>query len=943
MKVRSQTLVGRGGVRMLVSLLAATLALIGAAAPARAAAPAPWLLERARGTPQEAEIREQIRRWSELRAGGADKVHEAFALSPSRYPRGGVARRNILVVLTQFPSDQFGGAVKPSSKSTPAYYQRLFFSEDPNDGITSVREYYREVSNGRLLISGQVTSKWMDMPHSYAYYVNGAAGLDFGGYPRSAQKLAEDAMDAGYTDFDGKLGYFDNDGPDGISNSGDDDGYIDAVCVIHPGYGGEVVAGNQAFNYLWSHEAGTAIYSPCPGTGSGPGCLPGITLGAVRGFLYFMTAEYNEHPADGAVGTYCHEFGHTIGLPDLYDPVGAGLGFYSLMGLGNYLPFNGEGVFGSVPSSLDAWSRQYLGFDPIVIPTAGGSYKLGPATGGGGSLRVWTNGEPGSEYFLLENRQKTKSDRYLPGDGLLIYHVDDTQQDNLSGPANYRVRVVVADSVSLDDLESSLGNFGDDKDFWPGTLLRRFWTESTIPDSRDYNGFDTAVRLANITGGSVDASDSVSFDLVLSTRPDLRVVGVTYQDGFDNHPDPAETGDLTLQVKNVGTSDPTGFFYTLTSLDPLVTIDQGSAAGGPLATGQVGSPYTSFTVTFGTPVTLPRIVMLRLSWRNAGTISGSQDFALTIGEGAGLAEDFESDFTASGWSSAPISPSVLNDWHRTQVRVHGGSYGAKVGSQNALNTGSNEQQTYRNNQDAGLVSPGFDLAANSQVAFWSWIDSETNGGTGAWDGGRLEISMFGGSWVPVTVDDGYPYIIEFNAGTALAGSSVIAGSSGAWRKFVADLSAYEGPARLRFRFASDDANEPRDQFGSLVRYYEGWYVDDIVVAARQTPAPTPRRVTFRAGPIPYFAGTSSSGSLRFRFSAPDGLPHPGERPVVRIYDVKGRLVRELIAAIDPLLAHEFGASWDGRDRAGASAGAGVYFAKVTLLGKSQTTRLVVVR
>ncbi|HET9951351.1 MAG TPA: M6 family metalloprotease domain-containing protein [Candidatus Eisenbacteria bacterium] len=930
-----------GNVRAFVGALAALGAALAIAQSALAAAPAPWLLDRARGTPQEADVREQIRRWSELRTRGVDQVHQEFALAPSRYPRGGVARRNILVALVQFPSDQFGTAVTPSSHSTPSYYQRIFFSDDPNDGITSVREYYREISNGRLLISGQVTSKWMNMPHSQAYYVNGSAGLDFGSYPRSAQKLAEDAMSAAYSDFGGKLGYFDNDGLDGVSGSGDDDGYIDAVCVIHPGVGGEVVSGVQAFNYLWSHEAGVAVYSNCPGTGGGPECLPGIPLGSVRGFLYTMTAEFNESPGDNAVGTYCHEFGHTIGLPDLYDPNAAGLGFYSLMGLGNYLPFYGEAPFGSGPGSLDAWSRQYLGFDPIVTPKAGGHYTLGPATGGGGSLRVWSHGEPGSEYFLLENRERTGVDRYLPGDGLLIYHVDDRNQDNLSGPSLYRVRVVPADSVSLNDLESSVGNFGDDKDFWPGTLLRRSWTESTTPNSRDYDGFDTGVRLANITGGTPDFSDSVSFDLVLSTQPELRITGIAYADGGDDHPDPSETGDLTLQLTNVGTNS-NALTYTLSSLDALVTVTQSASAGGALATGASGANTTPFTVQFGAPVTLPRGVSLRLAW-NDGTASGTQDFALTIGEASGLSENFESDFTASGWSSAAVSPSLQNEWHRTQVRAQGGTYAAKVGSANALGSGTNEQQTYRNNEDAALVSPGFSLPANSQLSFWSWIDSETNGGTGAWDGARVELSLAGGPWLPLALDGGYPYIIEFNAGTALNGASVIAGSSGAWRKYVADLSGYSGPARVRFRFASDDTNEPRDQFGSLARYYEGWYVDNVAVEARQETGPAPRHVAFRAGPTPYFAGTSSSGSIHFRMSASDGLPHPGERPVIRIFDLNGRLVRAIEASPDGLVPSEFGAAWNGQNSAGSPVGAGIYFAKVELLGQTQTTRLVVVR
>jgi immune inhibitor A len=941
-KNRRGVRLGSWNVRALAAAIVALALSAGAARLVSAAAPAPWLLERARGTPEEAAVRDQIRRWSELRSrGGVDQVHPAFALSPARYPRGGVAHRNILVALVEFPSDQFGNAVKHSSKSTPSYYQKMFFSDDPNDGITSVREYYREISNGRLIVSGQVTSKWLNMPHSMAYYVNGNAGLDFGSYPRSAQRLSEDAMGAAYGDFGGHLGYFDNDGPDGVSNSGDDDHYIDAVCVIHPGVGGEVVAGVQAFDYLWSHEAGIAIFANCPGTGGGPGCLPGLPLGDVRGFLYTMTAEFNEFPGDHAVGTYCHEFGHTLGLPDLYDPNAAGLGFYSLMGLGNYLPFFGEAPFGSGPGNLDAWSRQYLGFDPIVTPKVGGHYTLGPAAGGGGSLRVWSHGEPGSEYFLLENREKKGVDRYLPGDGLLIYHVDDQYQDNLGGPSFYRVRVVTADSLSPDDLESSSGNFGDDKDFWPGSLLHRNWTEATTPDSRDYNGSDTGVRVLNIAGGTPDASDSASFDLALSRTPELRITGVTYLDNGDDHPDPSETGSLTLQLTNVGiTSAPLS--YTLSSLDPLVTVLVSNSSGVALGTGQSGTNVPPFTVQFGSPLSLPRGVSLRLAW-NDGTTSGTQDFALTIGEAAGLSEDFESDFNASGWSSAAVAPSVQNQWHRTQTRVQGGAYAAKFGSANALGSGTNEQQTYSLNEDAVLVSPGFFLPANSQLSFSSWIDSETNGGTGAWDGGRVEISLAGGPWVPLELDGGYPYVIEFNAGTALAGSNVIAGSSGGWRRFVADLTGYSGPARIRFRFASDDFNEPRNSSGSLLRTYEGWYLDNIAVETRQDPGPAARRVAFRAGPTPYFAGTASSGSLRFRFSARDGLPHPGERPVIRIFDLRGRLVREVTALTDPLIASEFGAAWDGHNAAGAPVAAGVYFAKVTLLGQTQTTRLVVVR
>ena len=102
-------------------------------------------------------------------------------------------------------------------------------------------------------------------------------------------------------------------------------------------------------------------------------------------------------------------------------------------------------------------------------------------------------------------------------------------------------------------------------------------------------------------------------------------------------------------------------------------------------------------------------------------------------------------------------------------------------------------------------------------------------------------------------------------------------------------------------------------------------------------------MAFRAGPSPFFAGGGFAAAVRFRFSARDGLPHPGETPTVRVYDMRGRLVRAVAARADALLPHEFGASWDGRNTTGEPAAAGVYFAKVTLLGETQTTRLVVVR
>ena len=931
----------RGG---LVVLCAVCLGMGTVPRSAPAVQVSPRIMAAARGTPEEVRLRARLARYEAARAHGVDHVDPAFALDLAKFPRDGVAHRNVLVILAEFPLDNYGPALKHAAVSTPSYYHRLFFSDDDTDGFASMREYYRSNSGGRLLLSGRVTPKWLTMPHSAGYYVNAQSGLDFGGYPRSAQKLAEDALDAAYREL-GNLDYFDNDGPDGIPHSGDDDGYIDAVCVVHPGQGGELLSGTASDNALWSHQAGLAVYSNCPPGTSGPDCLPGVLYGAVRGFLYIMTPEYNELPGDGSCGTYFHEFGHTLGLPDLYDFSAAGLGFFSLMGLGNYLPLEsctpgvdpGCPALGTRPGNLDAWCRQYLGFATPVVPVLPGSQSLPPVTRGGGMLKVWTNGQPGSEYFLVENRLREGSDAGLPGDGVLVYHVDDGRIDNLTGPADYRVRVLEADGQS--DLESPAGNFGDAGDFFPGTSGATSLTQATTPNTRSYAGQDTGVRLTNIAVVTGGASPAATFDLALSTAPDVRLAGWTTDDaGGDGYPDNGEAVTLSITVQNVGSASGS-IQYTL-AVTPDVTLTNGSASGGALASNGTETLTGAFAFTVGTYATLPHDLSMQLTW-NDGSASGVIPFTVTVGMGAGLSADFEGGLGA--WAGVPVPPTAMNEWHPTSVRAHGGAQSAKCGSTLPLGSGSNEAQTYAASQDAALTSPLFDLPPNSQLTFWSFIDAETNGGTGAWDGGRVEIAGADGTWGPLNIDGGYPYQIENSFDNALRGSSALSGSPNAWRRVVADLSEHAGPSRLRFRFASDIANEPVDRFGAQARYYEGWYVDDVSIEPRVAAGPAARRVSLRAGPSPYRLGSPSSGLVHIRFSSRDGLPHPGAVGRVRVFDIKGRLVRSLTAAPGGLAPSQFETTWNARTENGTKVASGIYFIQSDLLGQTESFRLVVLK
>ncbi len=134
---RSEILRDKFRVVMAVAAAAASLAM-PAAGRLHAASVSPRVLEAARGTAEEPAVRERMLRYAQSKAKGVDRLYPRFALDMAKYPRGGVAHRNLLVVLADFPVEGTAPAVVASNKSSPYYYNRMFFSEDPNDGFASL-------------------------------------------------------------------------------------------------------------------------------------------------------------------------------------------------------------------------------------------------------------------------------------------------------------------------------------------------------------------------------------------------------------------------------------------------------------------------------------------------------------------------------------------------------------------------------------------------------------------------------------------------------------------------------------------------------------------------------------------------------------------------------------------------------------------------------------
>lgn len=256
---------------------------------------------------------------------------------------------------------------------------KLFDGPNATGTITDV---YREMSYNNLTMTGTVypvaPAGWVQAAHDDVYYEGGQNGLS----PCSSKtgELILEALSA--TDSGVDFGIYDNDGPDGIANSGDDDGFVDFVAIVQPEIGAECNTSN-----MWSHrwvvggwpEFGAVYAGGCALQQMGS---PYLTNDASANGGPIRIWDYTIQPALGSsngcgggiieVGVFCHEFGHSLGLPDLYDTDGGGqgIGVHGLMGSGNWnQPTN--------PAHMCAWSKAELGWvDPIMVGKDPQSYAI---------------------------------------------------------------------------------------------------------------------------------------------------------------------------------------------------------------------------------------------------------------------------------------------------------------------------------------------------------------------------------------------------------------------------------------------------------------------------------------------------------------------------------------------------------------------------------------
>lgn len=516
--------------------------------------------------------RVRARQVSELRRG----LLSAGKLAPLNQRVQGPLATTAIAGTVVVPAVFFAYANTDSAQlmtDTAQYTNALFSSTPPGGNPYTLRTFYEQLSNNTLTMTGRILG-WVRLDSAETTYT-GAPGTCSGnpfGTTNCNGLFSSNAisrMQAGFrqalsrVDNQVNFAQFDNDGPDGVPNSGDDDGYVDMIMFAHPtkdgACGGFPQSSNHSTNnHIWSHRffllADYASSDPAnPGNSSG--------FATIHVSDYFATSARGGASACDTtqimpIGTAAHEFGHALGLPDLYDTQGSteGSGQWGLMGSGNFSSPRS-------PSRMEAWSLNELGWLTVQPLTTSGTYALAPVATSRTVAYVRPLGaNPRGEYFFIENRQggaagladsamvrrhcqASGQPVTCPG-GVLIWHVDSSKIAQSGFHQNNTVNFGTVHGLLLEEAdgqrqlwcEAQGCNRGDAGDPYPGTSGNASFVFLTNPAATmNSDGRFTGVGIDQIT--QVVPNGQMSFrlrlgslTLVRASDPSARVTfaGVDY-------------------------------------------------------------------------------------------------------------------------------------------------------------------------------------------------------------------------------------------------------------------------------------------------------------------------------------------------------------------------------------------------------------------------------
>lgn len=381
-----------------------------------------------------------------------------------------MGKQKVLVILVEYKD------VKFTLDEPYDYFYRMLTEEGFSDynGTGSARDFFIYNSCGQFEPEFDVYGP-VELPKVRRYY----GGNNMYGDDQNAYMMAVDACQI--LDETVDFSEYDRDG----------DGVVDNVFIFYSGMGEATGGGSDT---VWPHswEISHATNKE-------------YVFDGVKLDRYGCTNEWDENRPDG-VGTFIHEFSHVMGLPDLYATSYTSAftpGYWSAL---DYGPYNNNGC---TPPNYGAFERYALGWlDPEPI-TGGEDVTLRPV--GENVARIIPSGDP-NEYFLLENRQLTGWDAYIPGHGMLIWHIDYDPIAWTNNTVNNNSR---HQRVDIEEADGTQSSYSRDGDAFPGTQGVTSFTDDTNPSMRLWNGQGLNLPITAITE---DSEGLISFKVAGGKR-----------------------------------------------------------------------------------------------------------------------------------------------------------------------------------------------------------------------------------------------------------------------------------------------------------------------------------------------------------------------------------------------------------------------------------------
>lgn len=421
-----------------------------------------------------------------------------ISIGPCRKIKPVIGTKNALVLLTEFQDKKHS--------YEPQDFENLLFKKSSR----SMRDYYLEASWNQLDINGKVIDHWYSATGIRADYVDEIPVNKH--YPR-AQKLVKEtilqAKKEGNIDF----------------SSFAKDGKIELLLIVFAGSGLDT---KLNIKYIRPHQ--DSLDEP---------------IELQKGIWAEKYALISELPQDD-LGCFCHEVGHLLGLPDFYkegySPV---IGNWCLMAIGDHID-NGK-----TPAHPNAWCKVHLGWkEPKIIEKLSEINEIPAVMDDDGTIyKIPVQGSNDNEYFLLENRQQKGFDQNLPGNGLLIWHINENHCIHLapnSDPEHFFLTLIQSDGknelqrdMTVMAKEGDYGSVmkklsGDEGDPYPGITINRSFDDKSNPNSNSDKGAPSWVSVTSISDSNDKMNAKIGFGYQTKYKADLSDENVQ-QTGLKNY------------------------------------------------------------------------------------------------------------------------------------------------------------------------------------------------------------------------------------------------------------------------------------------------------------------------------------------------------------------------------------------------------------------------